>query len=573
VGRRHLAIAAAAVLVGAADTYVVVLILPELMRGIGLDTSELQRAAPLVSGFLLGYVALLPAAGRISDLVGRAPVLVGCLAMFVGGAVVTATAHGLTHAVIGRLLQGIGAGGLVPATLALVADGWPAERRAMPLGVIGAVQEAGAVLGPLVGALVLAVTGWRAVFWGAAALMLALALTLRRGELRHELRSRDSSRDWPGALLALAAIVVGLLALVAPQRLVESVRFGGWWVPTGAGPTPIALLALGLAVLLVLRELTASSPWLGLRRVPALLGAADGWGILLGAVSLGGVVLAFAGADPERSALSDSAPLALAVSGGAGVLFVLRQRVASQPLIPRGTVRGRQAVGSLLVSVLVGTALVAVLVDVPVYARTTLSHSTQLDAALVLLRFLVAVPVGAVVGGWATRRLGAFPVGAAGLAMVTAGLLAMSQWGLHALTRQEVPSNAALVAAGLGFGLAVAPVSSAALARTVETSHGIMSSLVIVARTVGMLVGLSALSAVGLHVYADRAAGIPSPVTLCPDTPTRCAAFSRLTRMAVVDELQVIFLLAAGCAAAAAVTCTLLLPSGKSDMPGSGGET
>ena len=49
---------------------------------------------------------------------------------------------------LGRGLQGIGAGGLVPATLALVADRWPPERRSLPLGVVGAVQEAGAVLGP-----------------------------------------------------------------------------------------------------------------------------------------------------------------------------------------------------------------------------------------------------------------------------------------------------------------------------------------------------------------------------------------------------------------------------------------
>ena len=84
------------------------------------------------------------------------PVLVGCLLLFALGSLLTATADGLGAAVLGRGLQGIGAGGLVPATLALVADRWPPERRALPLGVVGAVQEAGAVLGPLAGAAVLA---------------------------------------------------------------------------------------------------------------------------------------------------------------------------------------------------------------------------------------------------------------------------------------------------------------------------------------------------------------------------------------------------------------------------------
>ncbi len=62
-----LALAAIAISFAAADTYVVVLALPDMMTTIGLDTAELQRAAPIVSGFLLGYVAVLPLIGRISD--------------------------------------------------------------------------------------------------------------------------------------------------------------------------------------------------------------------------------------------------------------------------------------------------------------------------------------------------------------------------------------------------------------------------------------------------------------------------------------------------------------------------
>ena len=53
-------LAAIAVAFAAADTYVVVLALPDMMAGVGLSIEELQRAAPLISGFLLGYVAVLP---------------------------------------------------------------------------------------------------------------------------------------------------------------------------------------------------------------------------------------------------------------------------------------------------------------------------------------------------------------------------------------------------------------------------------------------------------------------------------------------------------------------------------
>jgi MFS family permease len=142
-------LATLAVLVTAADTYVVVLALPDILNGVGVSLDELQEATPIIGGFLLGYTATLPLLGRVADLRGRAPVLVGCLILFAVGSLLTATAETLGPAVAGRGLQGIGAGGLVPATLALVADRWPPERRSVPLGVVGAVQEAGAVLGPL----------------------------------------------------------------------------------------------------------------------------------------------------------------------------------------------------------------------------------------------------------------------------------------------------------------------------------------------------------------------------------------------------------------------------------------
>ena len=80
-----LGLAAVAIAFAAADTYVVVLALPDMMSATGLELDELQRAAPIVSGFLLGYVAVLPLIGRISDLRGRVPVLLGSLAVFAVG--------------------------------------------------------------------------------------------------------------------------------------------------------------------------------------------------------------------------------------------------------------------------------------------------------------------------------------------------------------------------------------------------------------------------------------------------------------------------------------------------------
>ncbi|MGZ4535790.1 MAG: MFS transporter, partial [Nocardioidaceae bacterium] len=191
--RLLLSLAAVAVAFAAADTYVVVLALPDMMAGVGLSVDELQRAAPIISGFLLGYVAVLPLIGRIADLRGRLPVLVGSLVVFAFGSLVTAAAFDLPSMVVGRFLQGVGGGGLVPATLALVADIYPPARRGLPLGVVGAVQELGSVLGPLYGAVVLAVGTWHAIFAVNLVVGLVLAVALRRAAASSSARGATPS--------------------------------------------------------------------------------------------------------------------------------------------------------------------------------------------------------------------------------------------------------------------------------------------------------------------------------------------------------------------------------------------
>ena len=570
-GHATLTFAAVGVLLAAADTYVVVLALPDLMVGVGLDIDELQRAAPLVSIFLLGYVVVLPLAGRVSDVVGRMPVLFGSLLVFAAGSLVTASATGLPSAVTGRFLQGAGGGALVPVTLALVADLWPPDRRGVPLGVVGAVQELGAVLGPLYGALVLAVADWRAIFWVnlVAGLLLATGLWVARWRA-HVPRSASGGsettwqtgrhRDLLGGVLLVVAIVAGALALVRPAALEESVRWGDLLVPAVADrawSAPLALASVGAAAAFVGRELTARNPMLDLRRAPAVLRAADVPGAVLLGGALGGVVLTFAGADPAVELVAPAGPWLLAGAAAALVAFAMRQRRASHPLVPAVAVRARPAWGALVVSLFTGAALIAVLVDVPVLVRTVVEDVTQLDAALVLVRFLAALPIGALIGGWLIRSLSPATVTTAGMVIATAGLAAISRWGIGSLSGPG--DDVVLAGAGFGFGLAVAPVNAAILTATPRDTHGIASALVVVARMVGMLAGLSALTAIGLRRLYSVQAGIESPAVTCPQAPTDCEPYESAVRDAVVAQLQVTFTGAAVCAAVAAVCAAVLL--------------
>ncbi len=563
-----LALAAIAVAFAAADTYVVVLSLPEMMGSVGLSVEELQRAAPIISGFLLGYVAMLPLIGRIADLRGRLPVLTAALLVFAFGSLVTAAAYDLPSLVVGRFLQGVGGGGLVPVTLALVADSYPAERRGVPLGVVGAVQELGSVLGPLYGAIVLVFGTWRDIFWINLAVGLVLAAGIAAlGRPRTAATPSPAPRRRRPDVVGLALFALWLVALLLvmrqPESLVTSVRWGGPFVPFGDGGglsgsvwwSQLGLVAIALGVALLAWLLLAPRPFLDLRGWWASARQADLLGALLLAVVLGGVILAFATADPQVQVFSPAGPWYLALAGLAAVGFVVHQRRAAAPLIPRGSFARRPAWGALVVSFLVGSALIAALVDIPVFARITVYGDSQVKAALVLVEFLVALPVGAVAGGYLTRALPAGVVAAIGMLASATGFWAMSGWDADAL--HHASSSVVLALTGLGFGLALAPVNAALLACTDDAVHGVTSALLVVSRMVGMLVGISALTTLGLRRYYSVSADFPAPTEVC-DGKSRCDAYSDLLQGAGVEQLHAIFLGAAGCALAAAVLALVL---------------
>jgi MFS family permease len=499
------------VALAAADTYVVVLALPDMMAGVGLGIDALQEATPIVSGFLLGYIAVLPLIGRLADLVARQRILLFCLSLFVVGSAITAVSVELPVLVGGRVLQGIGGGGLVPATLALVADLWPPERRGTPLGVVGAVQELGSVLGPLLGAAVLAVAGWRAIFWLNVVLgiVIAAVLTLTGGP-----EARPRLRVLPTAL-GLVALGAGLLTLVAPESLANDVTLGIPFVPfagTGRLATPMGVVALVLLLATLATLATSARAPVASGSFPAVLRRVDLLGAFCIAVALGSLVLTFASADPAREVVGPLGWALVPLGLVAVAAYIWRHRTARDPLVPRGLLTtgvsgGRSRVlPALLVSVLVGVALVAILVDVPVLARLTMTGS-QTTAALLLVRFLVAVPVGAFAGGWLLQRLGPAFVAATGLVLAGAGLVVMSGWGHGSLQSWSTTPVLALV--GLGLGLALAPVNAAALASAPHDTHGVVSSLVVLARMVGMVVGLALLTAIGLHRYYAAVAALP----------------------------------------------------------------
>ena len=95
---RRVAISAGslAVLLGALDTYVVVTIMTDIMKDVGIGINQIQRVTPIITWYLLGYIAAMPLLGRASDRFGRKLVLQVSLAGFAIGSVVTALSNDLT---------------------------------------------------------------------------------------------------------------------------------------------------------------------------------------------------------------------------------------------------------------------------------------------------------------------------------------------------------------------------------------------------------------------------------------------------------------------------------------------
>jgi hypothetical protein len=374
-------------------------------------------------------------------------------------------------------------------------------------------------------------------------------------------RAQRASRprvDVVGLLLLLLTLAAGLVVFLRPPSLMRDLTWGQLFIPyvgDGRWLTPVGTVAQIALVLLVAWCWLVPRPLLDLRGWVRVLLDADLVGALLLALALAGVILAFATADPKVEVFSPRGRWYLLGAFVAAAAFTWHVRRAADPLVPRGALRRTPAWGALLVSFFVGAALIAALIDIPLFARTTVYPDDQLPAALVLVRFLLALPVGAVAGGYLIRRLSPGLVTAVGMLLAAAGFVLMTRWGLT--TIEEPVANLALVVGGLGFGLALAPVNAALLASTDDDVHGVASAFVVVARMVGMLVGISALTTVGLRRYYSEQLAVPPVQEVC-DGRSRCQEFSDLLRVAGIAQEHAVFWGAAGCAVVAAVLALVL---------------
>ncbi|AZA11109.1 MDR family MFS transporter [Corynebacterium gerontici] len=119
----------------------------------------------VITAYMLGETIMLPIYGKLGDIVGRKPLFIGALTIFLLGSMIGGVAHTMALLILGRAVQGIGAGGLMILSQAIIADVVPARERGRFMGVMGGIFGLSAVLGPLLGGWFTEGIGWRWAFW------------------------------------------------------------------------------------------------------------------------------------------------------------------------------------------------------------------------------------------------------------------------------------------------------------------------------------------------------------------------------------------------------------------------
>ncbi|MFK0169348.1 MFS transporter [Streptomyces sp. NPDC090306] len=220
----------------------------------------------LFSGYLLAVTVTLPVYGKLSDTVGRKPVLIAGAVLFLAGSLLCALAWNMGSLIAFRVVQGLGGGALQGTVQTVAADLYPLRERPRIQAKLSTVWATSSVAGPALGGLLATYADWRWIFLvnlpvGAVALWLI-------GRHLHEPVRESGARlgrvDWPGALAVFACGGVLLTALVQ----------GGVAWPWLSGPSA-ALFGTGLALaaLVVVVERRAAEPivpgWVWRRRTIA----------------------------------------------------------------------------------------------------------------------------------------------------------------------------------------------------------------------------------------------------------------------------------------------------------------
>lgn len=484
------------VFIGAVDLTIVSAILPEVIVSLGLPPdSRLDDAFWAITGYLLAYTVSMVFVGRLSDIVGRRGVYILCLLIFMFGSYFVAVAHTwptdlylrvfreispdklppeaglrtLYMIILGRVIQAIGAGALTPVTMAMVSDLFPRDHRAQPIGLVGAIDTVGWMLGHLYGGVMVKFLGENASriqdFFGNFGVNVGIP-------------------DW--RLLFHLNVVAGVLTLLA-----------------------MVVMMRGLPQ----KRLKEPFDWLG---TVLLAAALIGLNVGLGNTNPEAPTDASAFQQAAEEGMGMAAPLLV----GAAIAFLLFLLVESRlryPLVNLRLFLQRNVYTASITNVGVGFCLTIGLVIIPILVniREASTESDSLrDAALLtgLLLSGLTVPMAltALPGAWLSDRYGYRVTITSGMLLSALGFLIAGLTWQGDMSYWVMFGQIAVV--GLGLGITISPVAAAFINAANPAERGSASSLVLALRLVGMTLALSSLSTFAINrvnrLVGERSAGI-----------------------------------------------------------------
>jgi MFS family permease len=391
------------------DTTIVSVALGNIQYDLGAGVIPLQW---VLNAYSLVFASLMLIAGSLGDRLGRKWVMGAGIVVFCGGSVMCAVAPSVGWVIGGRAVMGIGAAASEPGTLSVIRQLYPDRtQRARALGAWSAVSGLSLALGPVIGALLVNLSDWRAVFW---------------------------------FNLAFGGMLLVLLVL---------------FVPNSADPQE---------------------------------GRLDGAGFVLGAVALGSVI--YAGIAGELYGYATWWIVALFVlSGLTGFAFIRTEQRAASPMLNLRYLKDPAVSNALFAAFTVYFGVFSIFFLTALYLDVLVGYSGGKLAA-VFAPMAFAIVGGATGSGFWVGLVGPRGPLITGCGMSAAGILAAS----HFLNSDPPfgPLAVSLAVAGLGFGIAVVPLTAAVLGHVPAAQSGMAASATNTARQVGSVFGVAALGAI-----------------------------------------------------------------------------
>jgi EmrB/QacA subfamily drug resistance transporter len=389
------------------DNTVVNVALPSIQDDLDTTLASLEWT---VNAYTLTFAVLLVTGGRLGDIFGRRRMFLFGVAVFAGSSAAIGLAPSQEWLVAGRAAQGIGAAFMMPATLSIITNAFPAEMRGKAIGTWAGVSGLALAIGPVVGGFLTEHVSWRAIFF--------LNLPVAVGAVAVTLFATHESRD---------------------ETVARRVDVPG-----------IAALSIGLTTLVL--ALIEGNSW--------------GWG------------------SPEVVALLVAAVVGLTTF----VLIELRSRV---PMVDFSFFRSSSFVGANAVAFVISFAMLAVFFFVALYMQNILGYS-PLEAGVRFLPSTLLIIVTAPIAGRLADRIGPQRLIVTGLLLIAVSLYIQTHITLHTGYGLLL---AAFMVMGVGIGLTMSPMSTAAMNAVEVSKAGVASGILSMSRMVGGTFGVAAIGA------------------------------------------------------------------------------